>query len=53
MPVSWDPVSWTPAGLGGSSKGQLHLVHWVLFEECSTFLELVLIFPLQMRGPRI
>lgn len=33
MPICWDPMSWAPAGLGVSSKGQLHFVHWLLFEE--------------------
>lgn len=30
---------------GCSLKGQLHFVYWLLFEECSTFSELVLIPP--------
>lgn len=33
VPICWDPMSWAPAGLGVSSKGQLHFVHWLLFEE--------------------
>lgn len=58
MSVCWDPVSWTPAGLGVLPKISCPLPTGIVLKNvlwdhvlCWAFLELLLIFPLWTLGP--